>query len=354
MIMSKRFILTENEIREIKGLYGLLNEAAKAINASTSPERMTNFTQNGNQKFGLKGDASKENYYFKTTLGSLVLASTGDPSTFLSSFTPATDAGQYVDYVRVGSSELTNKGSISFDLKPLPASTEVMATHNGLLVLRRMMDQLGGVKEGKVTLSMSAEQRASGQKTYDVTGIPEKLKRNFNTLQSSLTTLIVPEQERSKISDGYAKSYIVSRGDEGIKSLIQTIIKNILVSTFIAKEDIVDKDTIITEKGLITTVDLSAFEKYYGKGLKKNELDKPWADLQNELKKIMVSNFKLYLPEEFAYLANNMEKLIQNTYSVNYFKKGYDGLFKESKTIDGTKPSQPTKTQSSTSYEMGK
>lgn len=352
--MSKRFVLTESEIREIKGLYGLLNEAAKAINASTSPERMTNFTPNGNQKFGLKGDASKENYYFKTTLDSLVTASTGDTSTFLSSFVPATDAGQYVDYVRVGTSELTNKGSITFDLKSLPGTTEVLATHNGLLVLRRMMDQLGGVKEGKVTLSMSAEQRASGQKTYDVTSIPEKLKTSFNSLQTGLTVLIVPEQERSKISDEYAKTYFASKGDEGIKTTVQMILKNLLVFTFLAKEDNTDKEKIITDKGLVTTVDLSAFEKYYGKGLKTDELNKPWADLQNEIKKIMISNFKLYLPTEFAYLADNVTKLIQNTYSAQYFKQGYDSLFKESKMVKGGPQSQATKTQTSTSYEMGK
>ena len=352
--MSKRFILTESEIREIKGLYGLLNEAAKSIYASTTFEQMPNFTPNGNQKFGLKGDAKKENYYFKTTLGSLVTASTGDPSTFLSSFTPATDAGDYVDYVRVGTSELTNKGSITFDLKSLPDTTEVLATHNGLLVLRRMMDQLEGVKEGKVTLSMSAEQRASGQKTYDVAGIPEKLKTLFNSLLTGLTVLIVPEQERSKISEQYAKTYFASKGDEGIKTTVQMTLKNLLIFIFLAKEDYPDKEKIITDKGLVTTVDLSAFEKYYGKGLKTSELNKPWADLQNEIKKIMVSNFKLYLPTEFAYLADYVTKSIKDTYSVHYFEQGYDGLFKESKMVPGGPKSQATKTQKSTSYEMGK
>jgi hypothetical protein len=352
--MSKRLILTENEILEIKGLYGLINEAAKAINASTSPERMANFTPNGNQKFGLKGDASKENYYFKTTLGSLVTASTGTPETFLSSFTPATDAGQYVDYVRVGNSELTNKGNISFDLKSLPDTTEVLATHNGLLVLRRMMDQLKGVKEGKVTLSMSAEQRASGQKTYDVKEIPSKLQTTFNTLQTGLTVLIVPTEERGKISDEYAKTYFVSRGDDEIKRNVQTSIKNALVNIFLAKEDIPDREKIITDKGLVTTVDLSAFENFYGKGLKKDELNKPWSDLQNEIKKVMISNFKLYLPSEFAYLADNVGNLIQNTYSSSYFKKGYDELFKGTKMMQGSPESKATKTQTSTSYEMGK
>jgi hypothetical protein len=47
--MSKRFLLTENEINEIRGLYGLINEVAKAINASTSPERMPNFIGQGNK-----------------------------------------------------------------------------------------------------------------------------------------------------------------------------------------------------------------------------------------------------------------------------------------------------------------
>ena len=68
----------------------------------------------------------------------------------------------------------------------------------------------------------------------------------------------------------------------------------------------------------------------------------------------MISNFKLYLPSEFAYLADNVGSLIQNTYSSSYFKKGYDDLFKAYKMAQGSPESKPTKTQTSTSYEMGK
>ena len=135
---------------------------------------------------------------------------------------------------------------------------------------------------------------------------------------------------------------------------MQTSIKNALVGIFLAKEDIPDKEKIITDKGLVTTVDLSAFENYYGKGLKKDELNKPWGDLQREIKKVMISNFKLYLPSEFTYLADNASNLIQNTYSSSYFKKGYDELFKDTKMVQGSPVSQPTKTQTSTSYGMGK
>jgi hypothetical protein len=107
------------------------------------------------------------------------------------------------------------------------------------------MDQLKGVREGKVTLSMSAEQRASGQKTYDVKEIPSKLQTTFNTLQTGLTVLIVPTEERGKISDEYAKTYFVSRGDDEIKRNVQTSIKNALVNIFLAKEDIPDSHLMV-------------------------------------------------------------------------------------------------------------
>lgn len=352
--MNKRFIITESEVTEIRALYGLINEQAKVINASTDPQRMTNFSPNGNQKFGLKGDASKENFYFKTTLGKLVTASTGETSAYFSSFEPTTDAKKYVDYVKVGENELINSGSITFDLSKLSETTEVTATHNGLLVLRRMMNELGGQKKGKVTLTMSAEVRESGQKSYDVAGIPGRLQAIFNSLQTALAVLIVPEKDRSKIGDEYAKKYFLGKNDDGIKASAEMIIKSALISVFLAKEDTADKDKIITEKKLVTTVDLNTFASYYGKGLTTTALDKPWADLQNEIKKVMVSNFKLYLPEEFQYLADNTTTLVANTYSSVFFKKGYDSLFKESKLAPGSPNQQATKTQSSTSYEVGK
>jgi hypothetical protein len=353
--MSKRFVISENEIREIREMYGLLNEQERVINASTSPEKMSNFP--GNQKFGLNGDKTKENFYFKSTLKNLIFASTGDATNYLSSFTPTNDAKQYVDYIKIGDNELTNQGSISFDLRTLPSSTEVIATHNGLLLLRRMMNELGGQKNGKVTLSMSSEVRESGQKNYTISNLSSSINAGFNGLSYVLGVLIVPQQEREKISDGYAVQYLKDKSDDELKSMVLKSMKNITSYYFLAKQDVPQIDTIITDKQFTTAADTSAFETYYGNGLTKDNssvLNSSWKKLQDELKSIMISNMKLYYPEDFQGLAEEAAEMIKSVYSTDNFKENYSGLFKQSELGSKYPIQQGTKTQSSTSYQLGK
>jgi hypothetical protein len=361
--MSKRFLLTENEINEIRGLYGLINEVAKAINASTSPERMPNFIGQGNKNssFGLKGDANQENFYFKSTIGDLVNKSTGDTKMFLSGFQPATDAGQYVDYVRVGTTELTNKGSISFDLSKLPAETEVLATHNGLLVLRRMMDQLGGSKNGKVTLSMSAEQRASGQKTFDLNNISSRIPPNLATIASALSVLLIPEAQRANIKDGYAIDNFVGKTNEQIIQAINTTLKRGLVGVFLTPEDSANIDKIISDKKLVTTLDLSVFESMYGKGtldktggsITEAQINSVWNSFKKSYKDTLISNFTAYLDNEFKYLANNLSKIMEGL-SISTLWYMYTKL-RDTSTLGPKSGVQTnTKTQTSQTYQMGK
>jgi hypothetical protein len=53
-------------------------------------------------------------------------------------------------------------------------------------------------------------------------------------------------------------------------------------------------------------------------------------------------------------LADNTTSLVVNTYSALSFKKEYDYLFKDSELAPSSPNQQATKTQSSTSYEVGK
>lgn len=360
--MSKRFVLTESEINEIKGLYGLINEVAKAINASTSPERMPNFIGQGNKNstFGLKGSANQENFYFKSTIGDLVNKSTGDTKLFLSGFQPASDAKQYVDYVRVGTAELTNQGSISFDLSKLPAETEVLATHNGLLVLRRMMDQLGGSKNGKVTLSMSAEQRASGQKTFDLAAISSNIAPNLNGISTALSVLFIPANERPFIKEAYAKQYFAAKTDDELKQAINIFLKRGLVGVFLTPEDNANIDKIITDKQLVTKLDMSGFEAFYGKGSLKSsgqvteKINAVWTAFLKTYKDTLISNFRLYLDDDFKYLADNLAKMGSQITGITNLWTTYSELKKESKMVQGSSGPQNTKTQTSQSYEMGK
>jgi hypothetical protein len=360
--MSKKFILTESEKNEIKKLYGLLTEVAKSIVASTSPERMPNFIGKGNKNstFGLKGDAKQENFYFKSTIGDLVSKSTGDTKLFLSGFQPASDAGQYVDYVKVGTSELTNKGGISFDLGKLPVETEVIATHNGLLVLRRMMDQLGGSKNGKVTLSMSAEQRVSGQKTFDLAAISGNIAPNLNGIATALSVLFIPTNERPYIKESYAKQYFAGKTDDELKQAVNTFLKRGLVGVFLTPEDKSNIDKIISDKKLVTTLDMSGFESFYGKGSLKSQgqvtetVNSAWNTFIKSYKDTLINNFRAYLDEDFKYLADNLLKMTSQITGVTNLWSTYSDLKKETKLAQGTKGPQNTKTQTSQSYEIGK
>ena len=360
--MSKRFVLTESEKNEIRGLYGLLTEVAKSIVASTSPERMPNFVGQGNKNsnFGLKGDPKQENFYFKSTIGDLVLKSTGDTKLFFSNFQPASDAGQYVDYVRVGQSELTNKGSVSFDLSKLPAETEVMATHNGLLVLRRMMEELEGQKNGKVTLSMSAEKRESGQKTFDLAKISGAIAPNLNGLSTAFSVLFIPANQRPNIKESYAKTQFAGKTDDELKQAVNLLLKRGLVGVFLTPEDSANIDTIITNKKLITTLDISGFEALYGKGSLTSSgqvtesVNTAWNTFKKAYLNTLINNFRLYLDDDFKYLADNLLKMSSSITGITNLWTTYSELKKESKMVQGTKGPQNTKTQTNQSYEMGK
>ena len=72
--MVKKFIISESEKKNILEMYGLISEqntslqAEQSFYASTSPERMLNFKvgdRPANSDFGLMGDSSQENFYFK-------------------------------------------------------------------------------------------------------------------------------------------------------------------------------------------------------------------------------------------------------------------------------------------------
>jgi hypothetical protein len=68
----------------------------------------------------------------------------------------------------------------------------------------------------------------------------------------------------------------------------------------------------------------------------------------------MISNMKLYYPEDFQGLAEKAAEMIKSVYSTDNFKENYSRLFKQSE-IGGKSPiQQGTKTQSSTSYQLGK
>jgi hypothetical protein len=346
--------LMESKVGDVRPL---ISEASKIIKATTTPERMYNFpnaaSKNSNSNFGLKGDNSKENFYFKTTLSDIINRSTGSTNSFLSGFIPATDAGKYVNYVRFGTNELSGDGSIQFDLKTLPDNTEVMATHNGLLLVRRMMDQLQGGKNGTVILTIGAEKRESSQENYDVKKIQEKLVPGFNGISTNLSVLFTPENLRPSIKESYAKQWFANKSEEELKSTLKKQIKKGLVNIFLTPEEISQSDAIIAEKGLTTEMDISDFEPFFGKGNVRQDINAVWINFQTQMKNTMIENFRLYLPDEFKYLANNLSKLITNIFGESLYST-YKGLDKET-VLGQLNPLESNKrSESSKTYEIGK
>ncbi len=163
-----KFLISESEKQEILKLYGVISEQQSIVyEASTDKTPMYNFPKknlnSSNQKNGgLPGDAKMENYLFQTTLGDIKKRAVGEQSQFFAGFKPTTDQKKYVDYLSIGNVVLQGGGTKEFDLTDPKAV--IVASHNGLLALFRIMDAMkrvpGGIK-AKVEMG-TVDTRTSG------------------------------------------------------------------------------------------------------------------------------------------------------------------------------------------------
>jgi len=163
-----KFLISESEKQEILRLYGVISEQQSiAYEASTDKTPMYNYPKSNlkssNQKNGgLPGDTKMENYLFQTTLGDIKKRAVGEQSQFFAGFKPTTDQKKYVDYLSIGNVTLQGGGKKEFDLTDPKAV--VVASHNGLLALFRIMDAMkrtpGGIK-AKVEMG-TVDTRTSG------------------------------------------------------------------------------------------------------------------------------------------------------------------------------------------------
>jgi hypothetical protein len=175
-----KFLISESEKQEILKLYGVISEQQSiAYEASTDKTPMYNYPKknlnSSNQKNGgLPGDAKMENYLFQTTLGDIKKRAVGEQSQFFAGFKPTTDQKKYVDYLSIGNVVLQGGGTKEFDLTD-PKSV-VVASHNGLLALLRLMDAMkstpGGIKAkvemGTVDTRTSGVGVVSPEKAYQI------------------------------------------------------------------------------------------------------------------------------------------------------------------------------------------
>ena len=162
-----KFTLTESEKKEILKLYGIISEQQSIVYlAQTDKKRMRNFpmgkASNNQENGGLPGDSKMENYLFQTTLDDIKKRAVGEESQYLAGFKPTADQKEYVNYLSIGNVVLKGSGTKEFDLTDPKAV--VVASHNGLLALFRLMvamKKTPGGNKAKVEME-TVDTRTSG------------------------------------------------------------------------------------------------------------------------------------------------------------------------------------------------
>ena len=201
--MVKKFIISESEKKNILEMYGLISEqntslqAEQSFYASTSPERMLNFKvgdRPANSDFGLMGDSSQENFYFKSTFGDILNRSKSNSDEFLSGFKPLNDMTKYLDYLKIGDEEISGTGEKTFS--NLSSNTPIIASHNGLLAIARLMKELKSYKNVKgTTYTIGLGQPARETKrTYFDASVAGNISQNIKAISSIINFYILPTE----------------------------------------------------------------------------------------------------------------------------------------------------------------
>jgi len=340
---------------------GYLSEqvSAKEFKASTDSMRMYNFpnekANSSNSKYGLQGDSKLENYYFTSTIADIVVQSKKDESEYLVNFKPLSDAKTYVDYISFNGKEINGSGTQTFNINK---NTKIVATHNGLLAIKRIMDQMKesnyNGENAKVTVTIAGEKRSSQFKTYD----PNRAKNigpTANSIIRYIATLIVPKQNRPQIDDEIV-NVIKSKTSDEIKDFIGKVIDSSLVANFLPDQkewrDIKEKYKL---KGSESTNLSPLLDKAeYG----RDGLDqKLWEDFWKTYRDTYLYNYSQYVtdlyPNEAQKLILDMSKSIQTQNAVSSLKDTFNGLFKE-KTYSTVGQTQNKQSSGERSYEVGK
>ena len=152
----KKIILTESQVKSV--INNFINEQGATVNefvAETDASKITHAMLSSS--FGLPNGAQNETKFYVAQISKVIEQSTKDPKTLLSIFTPYTpvtndpkddgDMGGYFDYIEVYQAPgkagvaLETKGTKTFNFV---SGLWVAASHNGLLAIKRLMDQMKG------------------------------------------------------------------------------------------------------------------------------------------------------------------------------------------------------------------
>ena len=284
--------------------------------------------------FGLPNGAQNETKFYVAQISKVIEQSTKDPKTFLSIFTPYTpvtndpkddgDMGGYFDYIEVYQAPgkagvaLETKGTKTFNFV---SGLWVAASHNGLLAIKRLMDQMKG-KGGVATIGFQTKRNSESvnlnvNAAYNAQPI-------INTIYFLLSQLSLKNPEKTTYAE-YSK-----KGNRSIIDLLNNIVQNVLTGRgrFV---DEAQKDTILPVmakvKGFVTRenldidftpiankiISLQEIEDKAGNGTnpvkvaKITELNNEVNVLLGKLKSGYINNFKLYVS---TYLKNSASQLL--------------------------------------------
>jgi len=329
----KKIILTESQVKSV--INNFINEQGATINefvAETDASKITHAMLSSS--FGLPNGAQNETKFYVAPINKVIEQSTKDPKTFLSIFTPYTpvtndpkddgDMGGYFDYIEVYQAPgkagvaLETKGTKTFNFV---SGLWVAASHNGLLAVKRLMDQMKG-KGGVATIGFQTKRNSESvnlnvNAAYNAQPI-------INTIYFLLSQLSLKNPEKTTYAE-YSK-----KGNRSIIDLLNNIVQNVLTGRgrFI---DEAQKDTILPVmakvKGFVTREDLDIdftsiankiislqeIEDKDGRGTnpvkmtKISELNNEVNVLLGKLKSGYINNFKLYVS---TYLKNSASQLL--------------------------------------------
>jgi len=329
----KKIILTESQVKSV--INNFINEQGATVNefvAETDASKITHAMLSSS--FGLPNGAQNETKFYVAQISKVIEQSTKDPKTFLSIFTPYTpvtndpkddgDMGGYFDYIEVYQAPgkagvaLETKGTKTFNFV---SGLWVAASHNGLLAIKRLMDQMKG-KGGVATIGFQTK-RNSESVNLNVNAA-YNTQPAINTIYFLLSQLSLKNPEKTTYAE-YSK-----KGNKSMIDLLNNMAQNMLSGRgkFV---DEAQKDTILPVmakvKGFVTRenldidftpiankiISLQEIEDKAGNGTnpvkvaKITELNNEVNVLLGKLKSGYINNFKLYVS---TYLKNSASQLL--------------------------------------------
>ena len=357
-------------------MYGIILEQEMALKpeqsfyASASKEKMENFKNKnnaGNSDFGLSGDPkTQENYSFISTFGDILSKSKGSPEQFLSGFKPYKNMGSYLDYLKIGDVEISGSGEQTFS--NLNKGTSIIASHNGLLAIARLMKELKYYKpiEGTtITIGLGQTERETKRFYFDAS-VSANLENILDSLAAITALYYIPNEFRDFVY--YPNLDEIRHMD--IKNLKQRIYSWVDSALCRFKPDIKMKtDEFMSKYRLKKIQDLPSLESKLNNllNLKYKSItplvlqgnpNEVWDEFVNELKKSYIENFRLFLinsgRQNVDSQVSEFKKIVNKPSSITliyFFKK----IIGEKKYLPGhgLSPNQTTQ-KTNKDYAIGK